>query len=325
MALIDAQGRRINYLRLSVTDRCNLRCRYCMPAEGIHKLASNEILRFEELHRIARVAVSLGLDKIRVTGGEPLVRKGIIEFLRALAAIPGLTELVLTTNGILLRAMAVALRSAGVQRLNVSLDSLRAATFAHITRGGSLQAVLEGLAASEDAGFPPAKINVVVMRGVNDEEILDFATLTLSKAHVVRFIEYMPTMIEPDWRSKWVPADEVLERIQRQYRLQPVEQSEHAGPARNFQIAGAAGTIGIIHPISHRFCEQCNRIRITATGLAKGCLFAPGAVDLKPCLRQGEDVLREALRAVATHKPARHELHAPTARALPFSMAQIGG
>ncbi|MGZ4821351.1 MAG: GTP 3',8-cyclase MoaA [Terriglobales bacterium] len=323
MALIDAQGRHINYLRLSITDRCNLRCRYCMPPQGIRK--GPQILSFEELHRIARVAVSIGLDKIRVTGGEPLVRKGAVDFLGKLSAIPGLSELVLTTNGVLLRQMAEPLRRAGVQRLNVSLDSLKPEVFAYVTRGGDLQTVLDGLAASEEAGFPPPKINMVIMRGINDEEVLDFAALTLRKAYAVRFIEYMPTVIDPDWRSRWVAADEVLERIQRRHELRPIEHSERAGPARNFHIAGAPGTIGIINPISHRFCEQCNRIRITATGLAKGCLFAAEAMDLKPLLRADDEILRQTLRAMVANKPARHGLLPSQPPREPFSMAQIGG
>ncbi|MBZ5510881.1 MAG: GTP 3',8-cyclase MoaA [Acidobacteriia bacterium] len=325
MALIDTQGRRINYLRLSVTDRCNLRCRYCMPAEGIRKLNHSEILSFEDLYRLACIAVGLGLDKIRVTGGEPLVRKGVVGFLQRLATIPGLSELVLSTNGMLLRDMAKDLRRAGVQRLNISLDSLRPEVFAEITRGGHLQQVLDGLAASEEAGFPPAKINVVVMRGVNDDEVLDFAALTLRTAYTVRFIEYMPTMMDPDWRSIWVPAHEVLERIQQRYMLRSIEVADRAGPARSFRIAGAPGTLGIISPISHCFCDRCNRIRITATGMAKGCLFAADAVDLKPCLRAGDDVVRETLRRIVTSKPARHGLFAPQPQNEPFSMAQIGG
>jgi cyclic pyranopterin phosphate synthase len=166
---------------------------------------------------------------------------------------------------------------------------------------------------------------VVVMRGINDEEVLDFAALTLRKAYAIRFIEYMPTTMDPDWRSKWVPAGEVLERIQRQHQLRPMERSDQAGPARNFRIVGAPGTLGIINPVSHRFCDQCNRIRITAAGQAKGCLFAAQAVDLRACLQQGDDVLREALRAIVTNKPARHNLFAPQPSMEPFSMAQIGG
>ncbi len=325
MALTDAQGRRINYLRLSVTDRCNLRCVYCMPPEGICKVAHSDILSFECLYRIAEQAVSLGLDKIRVTGGEPLVRKGVAGFLEKLAAILGLTELVLTTNGILLSQMAADLRRAGVQRLNVSLDSLKPATFARITRGGDLQRVLDGLDAAERAGFPPPKINMVVMRGVNDDEILDFAGLTLRKSCTVRFIEYMPTMLDPDWRALWVPGREVLERLEAQYPLEAVDTANRAGSARNFRIAGAAGTLGVITPISHGFCDRCNRIRITATGLAKGCLFGGEAVDLKPYLRAGDEALRSVLLQVVTRKPVSHQLFAAQPAYPPFAMAQIGG
>ena len=325
MILTDTQGREINYLRLSVTDRCNLRCTYCMPPEGIPKLSHNDILSFEDLYRTAEQAVKLGLNKIRVTGGEPLVRKGVLGFLEKLATIPGLTELVLSTNGVLLRQMAGDLRRAGVQRLNVSLDSLRPETFAWITRGGDLQRVLDGLDAAEQAGFPPVKINMVVMRGINDAEVLDFAALTLSKACTVRFIEYMPTMLAPDWRLLWVPGRELLEHIEQQYTLQPLGAADRAGPARNFRIAGAAGTLGVITPISQHFCERCNRIRVTATGVARGCLFAGRGVDLKPYLRAGDEVLRAVLRQVVTGKPVQHSLLAAQPAYSPFAMAHIGG
>jgi GTP 3',8-cyclase len=325
MTLTDSQGRWINYLRLSITDRCNLRCTYCMPPEGIPKLTHSDILSYEDLHRVARQAVCLGLDKIRITGGEPLVRKGVVGFLEKLATIPGLTELVLSTNGVLLRHMAQNLRRAGVQRLNVSLDSLKPETFARITRGGNLQQVLDGLDAAEQAGFPPVKINMVVMRGINDGEVLDFAALTLRKACTVRFIEYMPTMLDSEWRSLWVPGRELLERIEWRYPLRPLDVTDRAGPARNFRIAGAAGTLGVITPISHHFCDRCNRIRITATGMAKGCLFAGHGVDLKPYLRAGDAVLREVLRQVVTRKPVWHNLLAAQSVPAPFAMAQIGG
>lgn len=325
MPLTDFRGRRINYLRLSVTDRCNLRCSYCMPPEGICKVAHDDILSFEDLYRIAVQAVTLGLDKIRVTGGEPLVRKGVVGFLEKLAAIPGITELALTTNGMLLRQMAADLRRVGVQRLNVSLDSLKPEVFAQITRGGDLQQVLDGLAAAEDAGFPPAKLNMVVMRGVNDAEVLDFAALTLRKAYTVRFIEYMPTMRAPDWHALWVPGSEVLQRIEQQYQVRRLNATEHAGPARNFQILGAAGSVGVITPISHHFCDHCNRIRVAATGIAKGCLFSSTGVDLKPYLCAGDEVLKEALRAIVTRKPARHHLLTSHSTYSSFAMAQIGG
>jgi len=296
-----------------------------MPPEGIAKLTHNDILSFEDLHRIAVQAVKLGLDKVRVTGGEPLVRKGVVEFLAKLAAIPGLTELVLTTNGILLSQMAADLRCAGVQRLNVSLDSLRPDTFGHVTRGGELRRVLDGLGAAERAGFPPAKINMVVMRGVNDDEVLDFAAMTLHKQYSVRFIEYMPILEDPEWQSLWVSGDEVRKGIEQRYSLQPLNTPARGGPARNFRITGATGTIGIISPISHQFCENCNRIRITARGTAKGCLFGSEEVDLRPYLHGDDETLREVLHEMVTRKPLRHNLLTGQPVRTTFAMAHIGG
>lgn len=331
MGLTDSRGRRISYLRLSVTDRCNFRCRYCMPAEGIRKLAHTEILRFEELDRIARQAVALGIEKIRVTGGEPLVRRGVIEFLRGLSSIAGLRETVLTTNGALLAPMAAALREAGVQRLNVSLDSLQPETFAAITRGGDLRQVLDGIAAAEAAGFPPVKINVVVLRGVNDGEVLDFAERTLREPRTVRFIEYMPAASGSTFDAAFTPlgpasltvsGSEILERIAARYTLQPLDEPGSGGPARNFRIQGAAGKLGIITPVSHDFCDSCNRIRVTSTGIAKGCLFSEQGIDLRPALAAGDDVLREVLRRLVTEKPEGYRQQLPGA---PFSMSQVGG
>lgn len=296
-----------------------------MPPEGIPKLAHNDILSFEELYRIAAQAIKLGLDKIRVTGGEPLVRKGVVGFLAKLAAIPGLNELVLTTNGILLSQMAAELRCAGVQRLNVSLDSLRPDTFARVTRGGELRRVLDGLEAAEQSGFPPPKINMVVMRDVNDDEVLDFAALTVHKQYSVRFIEYMPILQDPEWRSLWVSGDEVLKRIEQRYFLQRLSTPGHAGPARNFRITGGTGTLGIISPISHRFCEGCNRIRITATGRAKGCLFGGEEVDLRPYLHGDDEALRDVLHQVVARKPLRHNLLPGQPVRATFAMAHIGG
>ncbi len=323
MGQTDSHGRHISYLRLSVTDRCNLRCTYCMPADGVPKLPHDEILSFEDQERIATQAVGLGIEKIRITGGEPLVRRGVVGFLERLAAVRGLKEMVLTTNGLLLREMAAELRRAGVQRLNVSLDSLRPETFARITRGGDLNKALDGIAAAVEAGFPPPKINMVVMRGINDGEVLEFAALTFDKPCTVRFIEYMPTTIEPGWKSLCVSGREILEQIAGRYPLAPLEHSNTAGPARNFQIAGAAGVIGVITPISNAFCESCNRIRVTASGVAKGCLFADEGVDLKPYLRCGDDKLKEVLSQIMWKKPSQHQLS--NAAHAPFDMAQIGG
>jgi GTP 3',8-cyclase len=323
MALIDSYGRRINYLRLSVTDRCNLRCRYCMPAEGIPKLQHGELLSYEELYRVAGEAVALGIEKIRLTGGEPLVRKGLVDFAGRLAALPGLKELVLTTNGLLLAELAPALRLAGVQRLNISLDSLRPATFAAITRGGDLQKVLDGLAAAEAAGFAPPKINMVVMRGINDDELLDFAALTVDRPYTVRFIEQMPTLNEAGWDSRCLTGSEIIDRISQRYSLVPLVSTEMAGPARNFKISGAAGAIGIITPISGHFCASCNRVRVSAAGLAKGCLFGSETIDLKPHLQAADNVrLREVLQRIITGKPGRHLL----AEEQPaVAMSRIGG
>lgn len=325
MAITDLHGRRVNYLRLSVTDRCNLRCRYCMPADGVPKLQHSDILSFEEMLRIARAAISLGIRKIRITGGEPLVRKNLAEFLTDLAMIDGIEELVLTTNGLLLREYAQALRDAGVQRLNISLDSLKAETFAAITRGGDLGKALDGIAAAEEAGFPPVRINVVVIRGTNDNEVLDFAALTLRKPYQIRFIEYMPTNLAPDWSGAFVSGEEVLQRISSVYPLNPVSHSATAGPAKVMQIPGALGTIGFITPISSHFCETCNRIRVTASGMIKGCLFDPGGISLKPYLNHDGGELRDIMERVIQNKPDRHHLLDQSPLVTPFAMSQIGG
>jgi len=323
----DKHGRKINYLRLSVTDRCNLRCRYCMPAAGVPKENHSDILRFEELLRIARVAVAMGVEKIRVTGGEPLVRKGILPFLRDLGQLPGLKRLVLTSNGYGLVETAEELRSVGVESLNISLDSLRPEVFAEITRGGDLRRVLAGLAAAERAGFPFVKLNVVVMRGINDEEVADFAAMTLDKPYRVRFIEYMPSLKEENWRDLSVPGEELLAKLARRYRLHPEKRKEElAGPASYYRIDGAVGKIGVITPVSCHFCRDCNRIRITATGLGKSCLFDDLALDLKPVLHSGDETaLREALGHLVAAKPDRHALDSPGEGHKPFTMADVGG
>ena len=325
MQLTDRHGRRINYLRLSVTDRCDMRCVYCMPAEGIPKLEHCEVLSYEELHQLAAAAVAVGIEKIRVTGGEPPVRKGIVEFLQRLATIPGLRQLVLTTNGQLLDGMAAELKHAGVQRLNISLDSLRPEVFARITRCGDLERVLAGISAAEAVGLP-VKINMVVMRGINDNEIADFAALTLKKDCSVRFIEYMPTKNEEGWQSLLVPGEEILARLGQDYRCTPIIRGELAGPAREFQIAGAQGTIGVITALSGHFCQDCNRIRMTASGKMRNCLFAAEEFDLRALLASGDAAALQAeLRRLVNVKPARHAMNEKEAEHAPFVMASIGG
>lgn len=316
----DQHGREINYIRLSVTDRCNLRCQYCMPESGIELEKHEQILRYEDFLRIVTVATGLGIRKVRVTGGEPLVRKGVLSFLEQLSAIQGVEEVVLTTNGLLLAEHAQTLKAAGVQRLNVSLDSLQPKTFAEITRGGSLAMVQEGLQAAEAAGLK-IKLNMVVMRGINDQEILSFAALSLNKPWAVRFIEYMPTIREADWQNRIVSGADILVQLQQKYSLQALPSGHFCGPAKPYQIAGGAGTIGIISPVSEHFCGSCNRIRITATGLAKSCLFSDTRIDLSPCLQQtSDDALHCALQQVISGKPARQQ-----SVTRPFSMAGIGG
>jgi cyclic pyranopterin phosphate synthase len=324
--MIDAYGRKINYLRLSVTDRCNLRCRYCMPADGIPLLPHGEILRYEELFLVARTAVSLGIEKIRVTGGEPLVRNGILGFLSRLAGIPGLRQLVLTTNGLLLEEMAEPLKRAGVQRLNISVDSLDPGNFLRITRRGDMARVLAGIAAAERAGFP-IKLNVVVMRGTNDHEVVDFAALTLDKPYAVRFIEFMPSGAEEgEWRSLVVPGREILDRIAKRFPFDEVGRGELAGPARDYRIRGAAGTIGMITPVTGHFCDGCNRIRVTASGMARGCLFSREETDLKPILRGNDpsDLEKVLLRIVGA-KPGKHRLCEEPSGPPPLDMSRVGG
>jgi cyclic pyranopterin phosphate synthase len=326
MQLTDSLGRNINYLRLSVTDRCNMRCFYCMPKEGIVNKGHHAILSYEELQLIAETAVELGIEKIRITGGEPLVRRGIVNFLGRLSAIPGLRHLALTSNGLLLAEMAADLYKAGVQRLNVSLDSLIPQTFSEITRGGDLGRVLAGLEAAEQAGFPPPKINCVIMRGVNDTEILDFADRTLSHGNSIRFIEYMPATREEDWQRYCISGEEILQRIAGRYTLEQVDKGPFAGPSRDFRIPGARGSIGIITAVSGHFCSECNRIRVTSTGQAKGCLFSDAKTDLIPWLRPPDrEGLAEVLRFIVSSKPERHDISQDGYTHKNFNMSQVGG
>ena len=308
-----------------MTDRCNMRCVYCMPADGIEKLNHADILSYEQYLLIARSAVSLGIEKIRVTGGEPLVRRGIVAFLEQLAKITGLKQLVLTTNGVKLSEQAQALKDAGVQRLNISLDSLRPEMFQQLTRRDLLAEVLNGIDAAERIGLA-YKINMVVMRGFNDQEILDFAAMTGSRSCTVRFIEYMPALKLPGWRSLVVPSAEILQRLAGRYQLQAVERGVLSGPAREFSLSGSQGRIGIIDPLSGHFCRDCNRIRITADGQVRTCLFSDQAFDLKPLLASNnvEDIALK-LKELVNNKPACHELNTPGDEHSAFSMAQIGG
>lgn len=312
----DSVGRTIDYLRLSVTDLCNYRCRYCMPAEGVCKRSHGEILSVEELTEIAKAAVRCGVKKIRLTGGEPLVRHGILDICRQLRAISGLEELCLTTNGSLLPKLAKPLREAGVDRVNISLDTLRPDRFASMTRLGRLSDVLDGIRAAEAAGFRNLKLDTVLIGGFNDDEIGNFLALTQDHPWEVRFIELMPMGPCAAWEgSCFLSVDTVL---QSGFALQKIESQ---GVARRYRLPDAAGTVGLISPISHDFCGQCRRIRITADGKLKGCLHSREELPLRGL--HGE-ALEAAIRQGILHKPQRHHL-AERPSDTPRNMNQIGG
>jgi cyclic pyranopterin phosphate synthase len=297
-----------------------------MPKEGIVNKGLEAVLTYEELLLIAEAAVGLGIEKIRITGGEPLVRRGIVGFLGKLSAVFGLRHLALTTNGLLLAEMADDLYRAGVQRLNVSIDSLNPQTFSDITRGGDLGRVLAGLDAAEQAGFPPPKINCVIMRGVNDGEILDFAEMSRIRGNSIRFIEYMPAVKEDGWQRYCISGEEILQQISGRYTLEQVDKGPFAGPSRDFRIPGARGSIGIITAVSGHFCSECNRIRVTSTGQAKGCLFSDAKTDLIPWLRPPDrDGLAEVLRFIVSAKPERHDISQDGYTHKNFTMSQVGG
>ncbi len=327
--LIDPYKRRIDYLRISVTDRCNLRCVYCMPAEGIALKEPREILRYEELLRIARIAVRRGITRIRITGGEPLVRRGIIEFLGELSRMDGLEDLSLTTNGVLLKDYATGLKEAGLKRVNVSLDSLRRERFLRITRGDHLQRVLDGLEEAERIGLKPVKVNVVVIKGFNDDEVVDFALLTKEKPYHVRFIEYMPFDVEAGWqKEKCMTTREIMDLITHHEPLEPVNTGyTGAGPARRFRFRGAPGEVGFISPVSEHFCSSCNRLRLTADGKLRTCLFSDDEIDIREALREGksdEDIERLLFMAVKG-KPMGHRINDNLFKKCSRTMSFIGG
>ncbi|MFA5517526.1 MAG: GTP 3',8-cyclase MoaA [Desulfuromonadales bacterium] len=325
--MLDTFGRTIDYLRLSVTDRCNLRCRYCMPEEGVPPMAHEQILSYEELLRVTAVALRLGVKKVRVTGGEPLVRRGIVDFIRQLAALPGAPEVALTTNGLRLAEMADDLKAAGLSRVNISLDTLRPERFAAITRREGLSRVLAALEAAESAGLTPLKLNMVPIRGVNADEIADFARLTLERSWQVRFIEFMPVSGGLDYppESRF-PAADIQAALATVAPLVALPRSGPAGPARIYRFAGGRGSVGIIPAVSNHFCGECNRLRLTADGRLRPCLFSTEEIDLKAALRQlGEGALEQLLLGAVTAKPERHAIGEAGFRQGSRRMQEIGG
>ena len=324
----DLFGRSVHYLRVSVTDRCNLRCAYCRPPGPIEPAFHAQILTYEELLRLCRVFARLGFDRFRLTGGEPLVRKDLVPFVgRLREALPG-ALLALTTNGLLLGAHAEELKRAGLDRVNVSLDSLREETFRLITGAPGAGRVLEGVEAALGAGFAPVKLNVVVMRGVNEGEIPRFVERFREDAVYIRFIEFMPYGINGWNEEKVYPHEAIFSDLSARFVLRPRER-EGGGPSRDFDVEGAACRVGIISPLTRSFCTDCNRLRLTSDGCVRACLFGGGETDLRALLRSGapDGALEEAIRAAILSKPRDHNLSADTLTPLHFcrSMRQVGG
>jgi len=305
----DQFGRTVQYLRISVTDKCNLRCVYCMPMEGLPWLKREDLLSYEEIEQIVRVMAPMGLERVRITGGEPLVRQDLPELVKLLSAVPGIRDLSLSTNAVLLGDQAEALKEAGIQRLNVSLDSLQPDRVDSIARRpGSYPKIMEGLAAAEEVGFAPIKVNVVLIKGQNDDEVRDFAEITRERPWHVRFIEMMPTGANLDLSAnQFVSCAEALREVKEIDEIEPVAGPFGNGPARYYQFPGAPGTIGVITPMSHNYCDRCNRMRLTADGQLRPCLFGHIQTNLRDPLRAGDDIvplIEDTLRI----KPERHFL-----------------
>lgn len=326
--LRDGFGRRIEYLRISVTEKCNLRCVYCMPEDGLPWLGRKETLSYEEIEGIVRVFARMGLRRIRLTGGEPLVRRDLPRLVRMLAAVPGIDEISLSTNAVLLAGQAEALREAGVRRVNISLDSLQPDRVDEIARRpGAYESIMAGLDAAERVGFEPIKINCVIMRGRNDDELEDFARLTLERPWHVRFIEVMPVGENLQISAnEYVSSFEMLDRVRCLGNLRPIAGPPGNGPATYFQFPGAQGTVGVITPMSHNFCDRCNRMRLTADGQLRPCLFGEIQFDLRSALRRGEP-LEPLIRSALAMKPERHWLiqGQSTGSGGLLALSQVGG
>ena len=324
--LSDSFQRPINYLRISVTDRCNLRCVYCMPEEGVVLMPHQDILTYEEIYTVVRVAAGLGINKVRLTGGEPLVRLGLAKLVKMLAGIKEIKDLSLTTNGILLAHYAAELKKAGLRRVNVSLDTLKSERFHQVTRCGELQDTLQGIEAAKAVGLEPVKINMVVMAGVNDDELIDFTRKTIEDGWHVRFIEYMPVTTGDAVSTRLFSVKEMRKRIESLGKLEPWTVNVGNGPAKYFRLPGAKGTIGFITPVTEHFCYLCNRLRLTADGKLRPCLLSEQEIDLREALRSGAspDELKRLIEKAIAGKPERHYLaEGKKQKGRPFS--QVGG
>lgn len=321
----DLFKREINYLRVSVTDRCNLRCRYCMPEDGVALSGCRDILTLEEIALLVAFAARLGVKKVRLTGGEPLVRRGLVDLVKQIRGISGIDEISMTTNGMLLSRFAGELKAAGLDRVNISLDTLKPERFRYITRRGDLDQAWQGIEAALAAGLEPVKLNVVVMENFNDDEILDFAGLTLEQPLHVRFVELMP--VGESNGEGFFPINRVREKIAEHFGLEQQEKPAGNGPAEYYTIPGAEGSIGFIAAISHRFCGNCNRLRLTTDGKLRPCLQKEAEVDVKQLLLSGADdaALQEAFRQAVSIKPEKHDMDKNGWGCQPRKMFQIGG
>jgi cyclic pyranopterin phosphate synthase len=327
MKLIDPCNRHLNYLRISITDRCNLKCIYCVPRDRITRLSHADILTYEEILRLVKIGVKLGISKLRVTGGEPLVRKGVYGFLSELSRIDGLADLSLTTNGVALKDNLAKIKSAGIKRVNISLDTLKRKRFHQITGLDLFDQVWQGIEEAREMGFQPIKINVVALNGVNDDELKDMARLSFDNPFHIRFIEYMPIGDSQMGNGPLLLAPEIKKRISELGQLIPVRNSVHDGPAQRYRFEGARGEVGFIHALSHHFCDRCNRLRLTASGQLRPCLLSDHHEDIRGPLRDGssDDELAEIFFKAVRHKPSDHNLAAGNPSRVCGQMHAIGG
>jgi GTP 3',8-cyclase len=326
--LTDPYNRKLNYLRISITDRCNLRCLYCSPRQQAPKLSHNAILSYEEILRLVKIAVELGISKVRITGGEPLVRKGVFEFIRALHQVDGIRDVSLTTNGVLLKGHVDALIAAGLHRINISLDTLKSDKFKKITGVDAFDQVWEGIQQAYQAGLSPIKINTVAMRHFNDDELEDIARLSFAYPFHFRFIEYMPIGFTEEGMDSSLHTPEIKQRLTDQIgALIPVEHQFSDGPAERFRFEGAAGEVGFISAMSHHFCHTCNRLRLTASGQLRSCLLSDHQEDLKTLLRDGasDEALSAVFLKAARMKGVQHGLTADAPIRVSGQMSSIGG
>lgn len=328
--LVDSFGRVHDYLRISIVDRCNLRCMYCMPPEGTSFLPDQSLLTNEEIMKIVRVMAGMGISRVRLTGGEPLLRPDVVSLVESLASIPTISDISMTTNGLLLAKKAQKLKEAGLKRVNISLDSLKPERYSMITRGGDIQRVLESIDECQRIGMSPIKVNMVLIDGVNHDEIADFLRLSITLPIHVRFIEYMPIGSLKPWKKGFLPLDQVIQTCHmHEWKVRPMQAENANGPAEYYKIDGAEGQFGLIHAVSNHFCQSCNRLRLTSDGYLKGCIFWNDESYIRKWI-DSETNMIEMIHRVLNQKPESHEMS--KAYMLTYedsmtvrSMSQIGG